>query len=187
MVVAVPIRVATPYCDHAVVEEIPVPLLGGFEFFEEVRELFDVEAIDGRDFLHLLGVVAMMGKVMVAFFDSNRWVCLIAAFIGHDEGSDAGRVRLECQHEEVAQQPDVALVILGNALWNIEALRVLGFGMRGCSFDALLEIADGSDVFVEFLAIAQTKLFVERCDILTDKINDAFPLGVAALPLLRGT
>ena len=67
---AVAIGIATAINDHRVVEDrLAVGVLLGFQQGEKLRETVGVEAVDLRDFLDQVRLVAMVGQPVVAFRD----------------------------------------------------------------------------------------------------------------------
>ena len=88
-------------------------------------------------------------------------VAAIAAVVGEDERDDAGEIALKRQHEQIAQQPQV-LLIVG---WDAERPRVLcrsDIDSRPCAVDTLFELAYAGEVFIELAAIVAAKRTLER-------------------------
>jgi len=59
-----------------------------------------------------------------------------------------------------------------------EAFGGLGVGELAGALNALLDVADGGEVFVQLALIAAAQLAVEVAEVLLDQVEDALALGI---------
>ncbi len=94
---------------------VPSPSGIAFSFCKHVRQLGDVEPVDLLDLLLLGWIAAVVREVVMAVGNADGSVAAVAAVVGEDERDDAGEVALKRQHEQVAHEPQMFLIVGRNA------------------------------------------------------------------------
>ena len=158
VVVVVPVAVANRSAihNHAVVQQRSFGFLYGFQPVEEIGELLHVEVIDFRDFFLLRGVVLMVRKGVVPIGHADERIRPVVAIVRRDEGGDTRRVALERQRHQVIHQPQMLFILLGHA-GRAGKIRLCGGEFFGL-LDALLQFADGGEVFVQLMTVGVAEL-----------------------------
>ena len=164
--------------DHAIVEERALAFAHGLQAFEEVGELRHVEAIDLRQLRLLLRIAAVVRDVVMAIGHAGEGVAAVAAIVGHHESGDPGGVGLESEGEEVEHDAEVLFVIARHA--GGRGVFGRGHGEALGAFEALLNLADAGEVFVELLLVADAESGAELPGVGEDEVENALVRSLAA-------
>src|SRR5439155_6913928 len=81
VVVLVAVADAAAVEHHRALEQVRVAFLRLEELLQQVRELLDVEAVDELDLPLLLGIAAVVARLVVAFGNAEERVAAIAALV----------------------------------------------------------------------------------------------------------
>ena len=111
-------------------------------------------------------------------------VATVAAVVGEDERDDSGEVALKRQHEQVAQEPQMLLIVGRDS----ERPRILCHAQvdRGpTAFDALLELTNAVQVFIELAPVGGAECLTELSGVLGDEVEDALVVSNSLWPVLR--
>src|SRR6185312_3138524 len=104
VIMAVAVADAASVNDHRMVEQGAVAVASRFQFTKEIRELLHMIAVDFRDFIHQLGIVAMMRKPVMPFRHADLAIGAIASFPRQHERADASDVRLERKSHQIKHE-----------------------------------------------------------------------------------
>ena len=179
--VGVAVADAAAVDDHAVVEQRAVALGDRLQLLEQVSQLGDVELVDLLDLLLLGRVAAVVREVVVAVRDADGPVAAVAAVVGEDERGDPREVALERQHEQVAHQPQVLLVV-GRDAERPRVLRPSHVDRGPAAVDPLLDLAHAGEVLIELAAVGGAERSLELSGVLADEVEDALAVGDRAGP-----
>ena len=139
---------------HRVIQQRAVAVLRRVELRQELAEQADVERLNARQHLELLGLVLVVRDRMVPFGDADLRVGAVADLARHHEREHARDVGAVGEREQVVHQPHVLRVLERNAAGR---LRDLDVGVRGdLRFRALqttLDLANALEVVVEHVAV----------------------------------
>ena len=75
-----------------------------------------MKLVDVADLGFFLVIVAVMGKIVMAFRDANERVGLVAALVGENKGCNASNIGLKSKNHKIAHQANMLAVIRGNAV-----------------------------------------------------------------------
>ncbi len=116
---------------------------------------------------------------MVPLGHADDRVGTIASLVGQHESGNAGDVGLECQDQEVAQDAHVLLEIRGDAgrLRHVGARRL---GQLSGALDALLDVADRGEVFIEPQVVVAREVRLEAARLVHDEVEHALPIAITA-------
>lgn len=162
--------------DHRVVESGAFPFVDGLELSSDVTHLFEEELVD---FQPVFGV-GVGEEVVDHIVDPEVWESQGGVVVIEFEGGDACGIRLESEDEDVAHQSHMLGDVLGDTIGGaidigfIEGwFPALEFASFASVRDALFDIADGVEIFIEFALVAAADLTTDITGVFEDGIKYA--------------
>ena len=184
-IVGVAVEQAGGEQDHAVFEQGALAFLGGLHLLQRLGPDLDHELVALLVAGEALGVVGVVGELVLAALHADEPEVHVRQVVRQHVGDDAGAVHLEGQHHDVEHEPDVFLLLGGDAGGGaLEPGRgharppAARLGLGGVELfragDALFQVAHGGEVLVELLAVAPAELAAQALGIAQDQIEHAF-------------
>ena len=113
----------------------------------------------------------MVGDAVVGIVDADLREAAVRAVVGEQERGDPRGVRLEGEHLKIEHEADVFLITFRDAGRFFVVRHGLGNLVR--AGEAALDVADGGEIFVEFLLVGVTEVFLQVAGVLHHKIEHA--------------
>ena len=162
--------------EHGVVEEGAFAFLDGVEAGGDVGELADEELVDLEPVCGVGVGEEVVDHVIHAEVREAERAVVVVEF----ERGDAGGVGLEAEDEDIGHEAHVFGDVLGDAVggagfvWFCQSRApALEFAALAGVFEALFDIADGVEVFVELVLIVAAEVAAEGRGVVEDGIEDA--------------
>ena len=120
----------------------------------------------------------------MALGDADLVERAVAAVVGEQQRSDAGRVGLERQHQHVVHELNVLGVVGRDAGGRLDG-RVLRLAEPLRLLDAGFDFADAGEVLVEFLAVAGVEPLLHGPGVVQHEVEDRLVLLLPAFEVRR--
>lgn len=200
-IVCVAVKEAAGEHDHAVFQEGAFAFIRGLHFSQGFTPKLDLMLVHALIQAEAVLIIGMMRKLMNTAADAiEAWEAHVGEVVVHHERGHTGAVHLESQNHDVKHQSEVIFGASrdtggwardGGCFHAWLPASTLGFDLTDFfgQFDSLFDLAHGGEVFVEFLLVALTELWLQSIGIFEHEIENAFiafPAAAIVKELIKG-